>query len=151
MVPLVREAFKGGSRVRMQANGQSMRPFIRNGEVVELESPGAGVPRRGAVVLVDCGGDHYVLHRVSRLTASGFYTRGDAHRHEEGPFEARQVVARAVGVVRGARTLPVDSGVRGALARAWAVKGIGGRSWVLYRALRSRAGRVLRAVGVLSA
>ena len=63
LMPVILAALQRGQHVRLTATGGSMRPFLHNGDVVELE-PLDSLPVIGNVVLVRCGSDRerYVLH-----------------------------------------------------------------------------------------
>lgn len=149
IVPLVREALQRGGRVRLTATGMSMRPFIRSGDVVELAAVTDDMLTPGTVALVETAEGQYVLHRITRRTADGVFTRGDANFHEEGPFSPAAVVARATGVLRGERVKPLDTGVRMLLARVWHATRAGVWLIEIYDRTRRAAGFVLRRFGLL--
>jgi|WetSurSiteA1Bulk_404760.scaffolds.fasta_scaffold52201_1 signal peptidase I len=150
IVPLVRDALQQGGRARLTVTGVSMRPFIRSGDVVELASVTAPTLTLGVVVLVETPEGQYLLHRVTRKTADGLFTRGDANVHEEGPFNPNSIVARVTGVVRGDCVVPLDTGTSGLLARVWNAS----RAclWLMgaYDCSHRAAGRVLRRLGLRS-
>lgn len=150
VVPLVRDALQQGGRARLTVTGMSMRPFIRSGDVVELASVTASALTLGMVVLVETPEGQYLLHRVTRKTADGLFTRGDANVHEEGPFNPNSIVARVTGVVRGDCVVPLDTGTSGLLARVWNASRAG--LWLIgaYDCSRRAAGRVLRRLGLRS-
>ena len=148
VVPLVREAFQQGRRVHLTAMGVSMRPFIRSGDVVELAAMGARTLTPGTVVLTETTEGKYLLHRLTRRTADGVFTRGDANFHEEGPFSPACVVARATGVVRGERVAPLDTGMRRIMAYAWHATRAGVCVIEVYDRARRAAGCVLRRFGL---
>ena len=68
LMPIVRAALERGQRVRMTVTGGSMFPFLRDGDVVELEP--ALTLRLGDMVLVQTDSsdviERYVLHRIVR-------------------------------------------------------------------------------------
>jgi len=87
LMPIICSALQRGQHVRLTATGGSMRPFMHNGDVVELE-PLDSLPARGDVVLVRCGSERerYVLHRVVRVESEKLFIRGDAQEYCEGPY-----------------------------------------------------------------
>lgn len=94
LMPIIHAALERSQNVRMTVNGSSMQPFLHDGDVVELE-PMRSLPVPGDMVLVHCPEERYVLHRVVRLEGVGFFLRGDAQAHCEGPFTRRNVLGRA--------------------------------------------------------
>jgi len=93
--PLLDELIKDGKRVRLTVSGSSMFPFIRNGDVVEIEGLNSKI-RVGDVLLVRKSWEIYVLHRVVKIGKNEFFLRGDYSSCLEGPFRKEDVVARAV-------------------------------------------------------
>jgi hypothetical protein len=110
LMPVIRAALERGQRVSMTVNGSSMSPFIRDGDVVELELL-RSLPRQGDVVLVQCPEERYVLHQVVRIDGNAFFLCGYAQRRREGPFVHNALVARVVRVYRGRRTIALDRGL----------------------------------------
>ena len=148
IIPLVRDALEQGGRARLTVTGMSMRPFIRSGDVVELAVVTTDALTLGMVLLVETTEGRYLLHRVTRKTADGVFTRGDANAHEDGPFNPNSIVARVTGVVRDDCVVPLDTGTSGLLARMWNTSRAG--LWLIEAYDRSRraAGRVLRRLGL---
>ena len=97
-----------------------MRPFIRSGDVVELE-PVDRLVRIGDVVLLKCGsGDEgYVLHRVVRLQGETIFIRGDAQDVADGPFAQGDVLGRVTKTYANGRLRQLDRGIWRFLGRAW--------------------------------
>jgi len=110
LMPVIRSALERGQRVRMTCNGWSMCPFIRDGDIVELQPPSGSVTL-GDIVLAQSPAGHYVLHRVVRIEGLAYFLAGDAQRAREGPFERSALVGQAVKVLRGRRTIALERGV----------------------------------------
>ncbi len=124
LMPMIRASLEGGQNVRMTVNGASMLPFIRDGDVVDLE-PIHSPPAKGDVVLVHCGHERYMLHRVVRVDGEAFFLRGDAQRHFEGPFTVRDALGRVTLFYHRGRGHAVDRGV-------WRLAGL---VWTCYHPL----------------
>jgi hypothetical protein len=138
-MPVVRAALECGQRVRMTSAGSSMRPFIRDGDIVELKPPGESVAL-GDIVLAQSSAGHYVLHRVVRVAGPAFFLSGDAQQGSDGPFDRNAVVGQAVKVFRGQRTIALDRG-------AW---WLGGRVWLFcgrWKPALLGLARIIRALG----
>jgi len=106
LMPVIRDALERGQRVRMTVTGSSMWPFVRDGDVVELEP--APAPRSGDMVLVQTNpqgsADRYVLHRVVKVDrGAGFFVRGDAQPNAEGPFAPAALLGRVTTVRHNGR------------------------------------------------
>jgi hypothetical protein len=89
------ELIKDGKRVRLTVSGGSMFPFIRDGDVVEIEGLNSKI-LVGDVLLVRKNEETYVLHRVVKIEKDKFFLRGDYSSSLEGPFRKEDVVGRAV-------------------------------------------------------
>ena len=129
---LLAELLGRGKSLAFCARGGSMRPALRDGDVITL-APLARPPRRGEVVAARRGG-LLAVHRVVALVPGGAVLRGDACAAEDGVFTHDELIGRAVSVRRGQVRLS-----------AGRLGGAGGRALGLLRPLTSA---VLRAVGV---
>ncbi|MDF1515910.1 MAG: S24/S26 family peptidase [Anaerolineae bacterium] len=95
LIPLIRGAFERGQNVRMMVTGSSMRPFIMDGDAVELEDI-QRLPQPGQIVQVQMNETKCIMHRVVRIEGQIYHLRGDAHWHSEGPFTTQQLLGRVV-------------------------------------------------------
>jgi len=110
LMPVIHAALQRGQRVRMSVNGSSMLPFLRDGDVVELE-PVRTLPMPGDIMLVRGLQERYVLHRVVRIEGDALFLRGDAQSGCEGPFTRRDVLAKVVMSYPNGRARALDRGV----------------------------------------
>lgn len=108
-MPIVRAALERGQRVRMTVNGSSMTPFIRDGDVVELEPLDAALTL-GDIVLAESAAGHYVIHRIVRLVGDRVWLGGDAQTQREGPVPRQAVLGRAVAASRNGCVRALDRG-----------------------------------------
>ncbi len=122
LMPVIRAALQRNQHVRLTARGSSMFPFIRGGDVVELE-PLRLPPVVGDLVLVLCGSrgesEFYVLHRVVRVQGEVFYLRGDAQPEWQGPFTRENVLAQVTRIYRHGRVHRVNQGLWRLLGLTW--------------------------------
>jgi hypothetical protein len=113
LMPLIRLALERQQHVRLTATGSSMFPFIRSGDVVELE-PLPPQPVAGDIVLAQCaavsGVERYVLHRVVRIEGEVFFLRGDSQPYAEGPFTPQDILGRVTRIFRHGRSHRLNSG-----------------------------------------
>jgi signal peptidase I len=122
LMPVIRTALKRNQQVRLTATGSSMFPFIRGGDVVELE-PMHLPPVAGDLLLARCptasAGERYVLHRVVRVQGEEFFLRGDAQKDCEGPFKQEDILGKATRVYRHGRVHRLDQGLWRQVGLAW--------------------------------
>ncbi len=122
LMPLIGAALERDQRVRLTVTGSSMFPFIRSGDVVELE-PLNGLPELGDVVLARCpagpAGERCVLHRVVGKNGEAFFLRGDAQRDCDGPFFPGDLLAKGAARFRRGRGRRLDRGLWRRLGLTW--------------------------------
>ena len=123
-----------GQACRIRANGSSMTPSIRNGDLVTIE-PVAGSVRSGDVVASsDMSGGRVLLHRVMNTRGSGtgreFMLAGDNGCAGEDWVGEVCILGQVRRVSRGDRNVFLFAGLPGL---AWA--------WFIHRACRWRRGR----------
>jgi hypothetical protein len=120
----------GGQSVRFRAEGWSMYPAIRDGEMVEVVPADVAQIRRGDVLLCRLGAGS-VAHRVVRVQRTGaavseIVLRGDAAFAADAPIRAGDVLGKVVAVTRAGAPHRLDgfhARVIGSItARAWRAK-----------------------------
>jgi ribosomal protein S18 acetylase RimI-like enzyme len=102
--------FSGRAQViRLQAKGGSMYPFIKSGDwvVASLLEEDEGL-KKGEIVLFEKDG-YFYAHRIIRIRAGRFITKGDFSSAADGALERKDVVARISGIERGGRTVNFTS------------------------------------------
>jgi uncharacterized repeat protein (TIGR01451 family) len=95
-------ALRAGARVRFRANGQSMRPNVLDGDVVEIAPAEQASLKRGDIALTRSG-DRVLLHRaIARDKETGaLVTRGDSAMRNDAPADA--VLGKVISIERGRR------------------------------------------------
>lgn len=91
MKRILEESLKGGRRLRFIVKGNSMSPFIKDGESVEVER--AERIRIGDVVLLRRKKE-FLLHRVIFLSKNFVITKGDKSPFIDPPFERKDIIGR---------------------------------------------------------
>jgi hypothetical protein len=142
LMPVICAALKRGQSVRMTINGGSMLPFIHDNDVVELE-PIRSLPMKGDIALVQCSEDRYVMHRVVRIEGDGFFLRGDAQQHCQGPFTQSDVLGKIIVSYRNGRARALDRGIWRLAGLIWTrCKPLGLWLFLLAGRIRRSGGRV---------
>lgn len=150
IMPVILAALKRGQRVQMTVNGCSMFPFLFDGDVVELE-PMPSLPVPGDVVLVQCPEGRFVLHRVVRIAGGGFFLRGDAQAHCEGPFLSSDILGRAAKSYHHGRIRAHDQGAWRIAGLFWTYCGpLGSRPMRLAYQIQGFFGKTLRRIRRIS-
>ena len=99
MMPEVGRLIRKGKTVVLPVRGNSMRPFIQNGnDCVELH-PLPPVLRKGDVVLARTSKGYYVLHRVTAISPDLLTLEGDGNIGLRETCRPSDVLARAEWVI----------------------------------------------------
>jgi len=93
---IARTVLQTGNNLRFQAHGNSMAPFIRDGDTIHLQQCASYA--RGDVVLLR--NKHMLLvHRIVTITKTGVITRGDASLYEDpGPVNTGEILGKVCRV-----------------------------------------------------
>jgi len=132
LIPLSAEVLGQGCALRFRAHGQSMSPFIRDGQAVEIAPlPGRGL-RAGDIAFyrsssgLSCAGQaqgclraHRVVKRWSQGGATLLQTRGDGCYRPDAPIDSAQVLGVVVSVQRGERWRRLDRGLARIAGLVW--------------------------------
>lgn len=129
---LAAPVLQNGHRLRFQAHGGSMRPFIVDGDVLEVAPITNERICRGDVVLVETCDGKWLAHRVIKTGRRDgerrFLIKGDACPDPDGWFDTERLLGRVLIVDRSARRIDLAS--RAARLSAWL--------WVALAPWRSR-------------
>ncbi len=99
LMPEVGQLIREGKTVVLPVRGNSMRPFIQNGnDCVELH-PLPPVLRKGDVVLARTSKGYYVLHRVTAISPDLLTLEGDGNIGLRETCRPSDVLARAEWVI----------------------------------------------------
>lgn len=109
---IVRELLERGKTVRFQVRGASMRPWIRNGDLI-FASPLCGSVKIGDIVLYHLENDRFFIHRVLWRKPAREGTRllikGDACFSGPDVVPMANILARVVAVERKGRITRLDT------------------------------------------
>ena len=102
-----------GYSVRFRAPGDSMRPFIMDGDAITVSPVDPLAVKRGDIILY-CFKGGVIAHSVVRIRRRQdgeplFILRGDLLCSADEPVEPQQILGRVVSVQRGGRSIYLDS------------------------------------------
>lgn len=84
LMPIFREQLESGKKVQFAPSGISMRPMLEHRvDQVFLEKATKENVKKWDVVLFKGDNGAYVLHRIIKLDAEGFVTRGDNNYYDD--------------------------------------------------------------------
>lgn len=110
--------------LRFRAHGGSMYPFVRDGDVLQVEPVRLSSVRVGDVVLFQDAEDRLTVHRVIGMSRDGkgaaLVTKGDSRYRPDWPVYAEQILGRLTSVSREGKTLYMSGGWRAVANRLWA-------------------------------
>lgn len=97
------ELVSEGKEVSVTVTGNSMSPFlIHHRDRIIIGSPERDL-RRGDMVFFVRDNGQYVVHRIRRVRADGYYLIGDGQTETEGPIARSQIFAIVKRVNRKGR------------------------------------------------
>ena len=138
---LSEEILSRGASLRFRAQGNSMGPFIRDGDILVI-APIVDVShvQPGDVILFRQGA-RVLAHRLLSRRGDGGQTlrvKGDAHIKPDPPLRADRVLGKVTSVERAGRTVDLERRiVRLAALWLWSTPPfVGSRAYALWRAAR---------------
>ena len=115
----VRELLEEGKHVRIPVNGSSMRPFLWNGDTVELLPVSGHTIHWGDIVLAQTNTGRMVLHRVAFKKKDRLWLMGDAHSRQKEQVTMGDVWAFTVTAYRKGNMRKLDSFGRRCAVVGW--------------------------------
>ena len=108
-----------GKQVRIPVKGSSMRPFLWNGDTVELLPVSEHTIRWGEIVLSLTNTGRIVLHRVAFKRKDRLWLMGDAHTRQKEQVTMGDVWAFTVTAYRNGKLRKLDSFGRRCAVFGW--------------------------------
>lgn len=99
-VSMLRELTEEGKEVGMIISGNSMSPFLfHQRDTIYFKKPDREL-RKGDMVFYQRKNGQFVMHRICKIRADGYYIAGDAQCELEGPVKREQIFALITKVQR---------------------------------------------------
>jgi hypothetical protein len=119
---VLESSLASGANARFEADGRSMLPFVRPGDVLRVRRLADEEPAVGDVVAVQgMPGGGLLVHRVVRYRGDRALIRGDNTTHANGEFSRADILGIVTRVERRGREAWFGAGRWGRLV-AWAVR-----------------------------
>ena len=115
----VKALLEEGKHVRIPVNGSSMRPFLWNGDTVELIPVSDHIIHWGDIVLARTNTERMVLHRVTFKKKDRLWLMGDAHSRQKEQVTMGEVWAFTVTAFRKGKMRKLDSFGRRCAVVGW--------------------------------
>lgn len=109
---LASEILADGKILRFRANGFSMSPFIRDGDIIDVQPDSAERIRKGDIILCRYEPDRLLAHRVVQIDGEGskskYIIQGDALYQPDGIISSEQVLGRVVAIRHDGKHMRID-------------------------------------------
>lgn len=99
---------KNKKNIKFKARGSSMRPFVKDGDVVEIQPKEAGKIKNGDIVLFNNGSDALCLHRVIKIENGVLLIKGDASRNIDGATDPGKVIGKLISIERNGSKISIS-------------------------------------------
>ena len=110
---LVDEVLSKGDTLRFRARGISMQPFIRDGDILEIQPSGGELFRTTDIVFCKSPKGNLVAHRIVGIKPGEgrdkLIIQGDALGQPDGYIDTGDVLGRVVAVIRDGENKRVDT------------------------------------------
>lgn len=114
-----------GSRMRFRARGGSMRPLIRDGEIIEVKPAKVSEIRVGDIIFYRASWGSMVAHRVIKKRKEKgkmvLVTKGDSAPGFDGQVYLEQIFGKVVTVEKKGRNVKLDKSFWKLLNFFWAI------------------------------
>lgn len=120
---LAGQLLQSGAGIRFRAAGDSMRPFILDGDFLEVIPTGSRAPSRGDILLVRAVEGILLAHRVVSVKSTDreqtYLIKGDSCPQADGWFSPLQVLGRVVFIEHGLQRIHLDTPLQRLRAKIW--------------------------------
>ena len=110
---LSKDILARGASLRFRARGNSMRPFIQDGDMLSIEPIEASRVQIGDVILFGQGG-RVLAHRAIKRHIENegmLIVKGDSHLRPDRPVHPDQVLGKVTSIEREGELISLDRGV----------------------------------------
>jgi signal peptidase I len=112
-VDLVRRVVNKKGRILLPAQGKSMYPFIKQGDICHFEACDPMTFKKGDVVLFTTGSSRLVAHRfikeIHTDNISYFLFKGDTNLFFDEPVNPNQIIGKMTTIERRNKTVNLEN------------------------------------------
>ena len=147
LAPVITSLLAEGKKVIVSAAGNSMYPLIRNQKdaIVLTAYKGESVSI-GDMIFYKRTNGQYVLHRVVAIENGEFTLMGDNQTLQEKGITNQQIIALPIAVIRGKKTIDINSKGYLLYKKAWTKTNIFRKAGIGFFNLRIRASKRLKKI-----
>ena len=116
---LAASILSGYQGLRFKARGRSMRPFIHDGDIVEVKNTSLDCLIRGDVVLCRLSDGRLVVHRVIMSESEQLLIQGDALPYTDGFIPRTSVLGKVISFTRNGKHYSVQRAWMMSLVSLW--------------------------------
>ena len=99
--PIIEELLASNRQAIFTVKGKSMLPFIGdNRDQVILEKKDFTTLKKGDIILFKDKCNHYILHRIYKVSNQGYLTIGDGNLHFDGWTKSDEIIGVVVKIIR---------------------------------------------------
>lgn len=109
---LIAEAVREYGAAQFRAQGGSMRPLMRPGDVLRIRREPLGAIRFGEIAVFSRSGGIFAHRVIGARLQDGkrvLITKGDAFAEPDAPVHEEELLGRVTAVVRGERKFSLDT------------------------------------------
>lgn len=114
-VELSKEILGKGSCLRFQAKGDSMRPFIKNGQIIQVRPAKIFEINSGDVIFCRSFNNRMIVHRVIRKQRRNdkivLLTKGDSTSDFDEYVYPDSILGKVIAIERNNRVIRMDKGM----------------------------------------
>lgn len=137
--PIIKSFVSADKQVIITATGDSMRPFLRDGEDKVVLCRLKTSPKKNDVLFYLRDDGTYVLHRVFQVKNGGYVMLGDAQLTPEYGIADRHIIAVASAFIRNGKQIGCNSFLYLTRVKLW-------RMLYPFRVLKAKAAGVLKKI-----
>ncbi len=115
----VETQIKQGKKVRIRVRGNSMLPFLHNGDEVLLQPTRPNDIHKGAIVVAFTDEIPVVLHRIAKIEGEKITLLGDGNTHQWEHTSPDRIIAKVTHCYRGEKSWQTASALYRLAGRLW--------------------------------
>ena len=117
---LAKQLLQEGKKIEISVKGNSMFPFLRDGETVVVAPVGiSGSLKRHDIILAETTTGHIMMHRIREVNPAYILMKGDGNLLQTEQLNHSDVMGKAISVRRNGKNIPLYSPLQLFLTRLW--------------------------------